>query len=67
MKVHAVGDVKCHICQIWFTKASLDYHNKRFHSELQIERETKDQYQCEVCQLMLKDPIRLSKMKLNRR
>lgn len=65
MKVHAYGDVKCQICQIWFTRASLDYHYKRFHPDLNVERETKVQleHHCPVCKLPCNDEDRLSKLK----
>lgn len=64
MKVHAYGDVKCEVCQIWFTKSSLDYHYRRFHPDLNVERETKVQFQhCPVCKLPCYDEGRLSKLK----
>lgn len=35
MKVHLEGDVKCPICDIFFTKRALEMHERRFHSDAQ--------------------------------
>ncbi|KAG4079188.1 hypothetical protein HA402_015844 [Bradysia odoriphaga] len=36
--VHIEGDYRCEICSVWFTKGSLDFHQKRFHPEFYEER-----------------------------
>ncbi|XP_037029546.1 zinc finger protein 521-like isoform X2 [Bradysia coprophila] len=36
--VHIEGDYKCEICSVWFTKNSLEFHQKRFHPEFYEER-----------------------------
>lgn len=38
LTVHIEGDYKCEICSVWFTKNSLDFHQKRYHLELYEER-----------------------------
>lgn len=37
MKVHSDGDLKCEVCQIWFTRNSLVVHLKRSHPGQQKE------------------------------
>lgn len=60
MMVHVVGDLKCQVCQIFFTKPSLDYHYRRFHPDLYVTKET-HKLQCEKCKLVCSDAGRLSK------
>ncbi|KAJ6635765.1 Zinc finger protein [Pseudolycoriella hygida] len=59
MKIHAYGDLRCPVCQTWFTKMSLDYHCKRFHPELTIAKGPKDQLQCDKCPYICTEPARL--------
>lgn len=35
MKVHIYGDVECKLCEIRFTKRSLEIHDRRFHLDVQ--------------------------------
>lgn len=37
MKVHIIGDLRCHICKIRFTRNSLAHHNRVFHPELELK------------------------------
>lgn len=38
MRVHIEGEYKCDICSVWFTKNSLECHQRRYHLEFYEER-----------------------------